>query len=204
MRVKLYSENSSPFSAAVRLSIYVKGLDIEIVAPPGGLLSARFHAINPVGTIPCLMLPDEMPLSESAAILEYLEDRYHAVPLLSGTPEQRARTRLIARIAELGILMPLTRLGEVGTDQAALAQWLTRLIRGLASLNHFLAGNPRGGLTLADCFIAPALFLLPHVLRAYGKEMLLDAYPDLQLYLARLGTERHVQTVWTELGSSWR
>ena len=48
--MKLYSEDSSPFSAPVRVAIYAKGLNIAIEPPPGGLLSAKFHAINPVGT----------------------------------------------------------------------------------------------------------------------------------------------------------
>ena len=204
LRVKLYSEDGSPFSAAVRLSIYAKGLDVEILPPPGGLLSAQFHAINPVGTIPCLMIEDEMPLPESAAILEYFEDKFAAVPLLAGPPEARARTRLVARIAELGVLTPLTRLPLLAEDQkSAVAHWLTRLVRGLATLNHLLADPPRG-LTLADCFIAPALFLLPHVAGAHGKETLLDAYPDLQRYCARIEQDQHVRTVWAELAASRR
>ena len=48
--MRLYSEHNSPFSAPVRVAIYAKGLEIEIEPPPGGLLSARFHAINPLGT----------------------------------------------------------------------------------------------------------------------------------------------------------
>jgi hypothetical protein len=65
--MKLYSENSSPFSAPGRIAIYAKGLTIEIEPPPGGLLSAKFHAINSLGTIPCLILEDGSPLPESAA-----------------------------------------------------------------------------------------------------------------------------------------
>ena len=64
--MRLYSENSSPFSAPVRVAIYAKGLEIEIEPPPGGLLSAKFHAINPLGTIPCLILESGVPLPESA------------------------------------------------------------------------------------------------------------------------------------------
>ena len=73
--MKLYSEDSSPFSAPVRIAIYAKSLDIEIAPPPGGLLSARFNAVNPLGTIPCLILDDGAPLPESAAIMEYLEPK---------------------------------------------------------------------------------------------------------------------------------
>jgi glutathione S-transferase len=88
--MRLYSENNSPFSAPVRVSIYAKGLEIEIEPPPGGLLSARFHAINPLGTIPCLMLDSGEPLPESAAILEYLEDKFPNPPLRPEGAEARA------------------------------------------------------------------------------------------------------------------
>ena len=68
--MKLYSEDSSPFSAPVRVVIFAKGLNIAIEPPPGGLLSTQFHAINSVGTIPCLILENGTPLPESAAIME--------------------------------------------------------------------------------------------------------------------------------------
>ena len=104
--MKLYSEDSSPFSAPVRIAIYAKGLNIDIEPPPGGLLSARFHAINPVGTIPCLILEDGTPLPESAAIIEYLEDKYPEPPLRPAGPEAKARVRPLQRIGELQILIP--------------------------------------------------------------------------------------------------
>ena len=88
--MRLYSENSSPFSAPVRVAIYAKGLEIEIEPPPGGLLSAKFHAINPLGTIPCLILESGVPLPESAAILEYLEDEFPHPPLRPDGAEARA------------------------------------------------------------------------------------------------------------------
>ena len=99
--MRLYSENNSPFSAPVRIAIYAKALDIEIVAPPGGLRSAQYHTINPLGTIPCLMLDDGTRLPESAAIMEYLEEKFPDPPLLPVTPEARAQVRLLQRIGEL-------------------------------------------------------------------------------------------------------
>jgi glutathione S-transferase len=96
--MKLYSEHGSPFSAPVRLAIYAKGLEIEIEPPPGGLLSARLHAINPLGTIPCLILENGAPLPESAAILEYLEDKFPDPPLRPERAEARAHVRLLQRI----------------------------------------------------------------------------------------------------------
>jgi hypothetical protein len=126
--MRLYSENSSPFSAPVRLAIYAKGLDIDIEPPPGGLLSAKFHAINPLGTIPCLMLENGAPLPESVAILEYIEDKFPHPPLRPERPEARAHVRLLQRIGELQITTPLVELARLdghATSDPTVATWLT-------------------------------------------------------------------------------
>jgi glutathione S-transferase len=207
--MRLYSENSSPFSAPVRLAIYAKGLDIEIEPPPGGLLSAKFHAINPLGTIPCLMLEDGVPLPESAAILEYLEDKFPHPPLRPESAEARAHVRLLQRIGELQITTPLVELARLdghATSDPTFATWLTRLIRGLSSLQIYLReGGLAAGthLTLADCQLAPALFLLPKVARQIGKPHLLSAYPPILRYVEAVAAHPAVRRVLDEMAAAW-
>jgi len=207
--MRLYSENSSPFSAPVRVAIYAKGLEIEIEPPPGGLLSAKFHAINPLGTIPCLILESGVPLPESAAILEYLEDKFPHPPLRPDGAEARAHVRLMQRIGELQITMPLVELARLdghATSDPTFSTWLTRLIRGLSSLqiylsNEGLAAGP--DLTLADCQLAPALFLLPKVARQIGKPNLLAAYPPLLRSVEAVGGHSAVRRVLAEMVPAW-
>jgi len=207
--MRLYSENSSPFSAPVRVAIYAKGLEIEIEPPPGGLLSAKFHAINPLGTIPCLILESGVPLPESAAILEYLEDKFPHPPLRPDGAEARAHVRLMQRIGELQITTPLVELARLdghATSDPTFSTWLTRLIRGLSSLqiylrNEGLAAGP--DLTLADCQLAPALFLLPKVARQIGKPNLLAAYPPLLRYVEAVGGHSAVRRVLDEMATAW-
>jgi glutathione S-transferase len=207
--MKLYSENSSPFSAPVRLAIYAKGLEIEIEPPPGGLLSARFHAINPLGTIPCLMLDNGVPLPESAAILEYLEDKFPHPPLRPESAEARAHVRLLQRIGELQITTPLIELARLdghATSDPTFSTWLTRLIRGLSSLQIYLReeGLAAGRhLTLADCQLAPALFLLAKVARQIGKPNLLAAYPPILRYVEAVAAHAPVRRVIEEMAPSW-
>ncbi len=207
--MRLYSENSSPFSAPVRVAIYAKGLEIEIEPPPGGLLSAKFHAINPLGTIPCLILESGVPLPESAAILEYLEDKFPHPPLRPDGAEARAHVRLMQRIGELQITTPLVELARLdghATSDPTFSTWLTRLIRGLSSLqiylrNEGLAAGP--DLTLADCQLAPALFLLPKVARQIGKPNLLAAYPPLLRYVEAVRAHSAVRRVLDEMAPAW-
>ena len=207
--MRLYSEHNSPFSAPVRVAIYAKGLEIEIEPPPGGLLSARFHAINPLGTIPCLMLDNGVPLPESAAILEYLEDKFPNPPLRPESAEARAHVRLLQRIGELQVTTPLVELARLdghATSDPTFSTWLTRLIRGLSSLqiylrNEGLAAGP--DLTLADCQLAPALFLLPKVAQQIGKPRLLEAYPVILRYGEAVSGYPAVRRVLREMAPAW-
>jgi glutathione S-transferase len=207
--MKLYSENGSPYSAPVRAAIYAKGLNIDIEPPPGGLLSAKFHAINSLGTIPCLILKDGTALPESAAIMEYLEDKFPEPPLRPAGPEARARARLIQRISELQIMTPLVELSrqaDPARRDPSAALWLTRLVRGLSSLQHYIGEEPFATsrqFTLADCELAPALFMVPGIAAAYGKPALLDAYPAIARYAARSTLNSAIRRVLDEMAPAW-
>ena len=65
---------------------------------------------NPFGKLPVLELADGSFLRESAAIIEYLEERYPDPPLIGQSPEERARVRELDRIADLGVLLPIGRI----------------------------------------------------------------------------------------------
>jgi glutathione S-transferase len=204
----LYSEDGSPFSAPVRAAIYAKGLDIDIEHPPGGLLSAKFHAINPVGTIPCLILENGTPLPESSAIMEYLEDKFPESPLRPDGPEAKARVRLLQRVGDLQIMTPLVELSrqiDPASRDPSAATWLTRLIRGLSSLQIYVGDEFAHGskLTLADCELAPALFMLTKVAAAFGKPGLLQAYPSIGRYVASISRHPAIRRVLAEMAPTW-
>ncbi len=206
----LHSEDSSPFSAPVRLAIYAKDLPIEIAPPPGGLRSTRYSAINPLGTIPCLMLDDGTPLPESGAIMEYLEDRFPMRPLRPASPEERARVRLMQRIAELQIMTTLVEIWQQ-TDPAfhneqTVNMWLTRLVRGLSSMQIYLMeGTYAVGeqFSLADCALLPTLYMLPKVSGAFNKPDLLEAYPLLSTYCKRASAHAAAARVMAEMAPFW-
>lgn len=188
--MRLYSENCSPYSASVRVVIHAKALDIEILAPPGGLKSGQYHRINPLGTIPCLILDNGVALPESSAIMEYLEEKFPVPPLLPQNAEARAYVRMLQRIGELQIMtqtVELLALVNAGPcDESVSANRLTRIVRGLAALQNNLSGaNFAIGcdLTLADCQLAPALFNVPLVVSAFMDRDLISAYPKVARYI---------------------
>jgi glutathione S-transferase len=206
--MRLYSENYSPFSAPVRIGVYAKRLDVEIVAPPGGLRSAEYHRINPLGTIPCLMLDDGTRLPESSAIMEYLEEKFPDPPLLPRSPEARAKVRLLQRIGELHIttqIVELARLPDSAAREEPGMDRLTKIVRGLATLQNILSGDDYAvgdELTLADCQLAPALFRVPGAVGVYMKRDLIAAYPKVARYVESSRKHKAVARVLDEMGAA--
>ena len=92
--MKLYNLALSNFASKSRVAIYEKGLDIELVDPPGGLGSAEYKKVNPLGKVPVLEEDEGFVLPESVVIMEYLEERYPEPALWPADPAERALGRL--------------------------------------------------------------------------------------------------------------
>jgi maleylpyruvate isomerase len=187
--MKLYTYFRSSAAYRVRIALNLKGLDYQAV--PVHLLNnggeqrqADYLAINPAGLLPALDV-DGAVLTQSLAIIEYLEEVYPQVALLPTAPLSRARVRSLAQaiacdIHPLGNLRVLKYLKDVlQLDEAAKLAWLRHWIgEGLATLESQLAASPDTGLFthgdtpgMADCCLVPQVFNA----RRFGID--LDAYP---------------------------
>jgi maleylacetoacetate isomerase/maleylpyruvate isomerase len=129
---QLYTFWRSSAAYRVRVALALKGLTADrhtVDLDAGEQYSDAFRAINPLAAIPALIVPGQPPLTQSLAILEYLEETTPNPPLLPADPPGRARVRSIAGglAADLHpLLVPrvrayLTTTG--GFDQAALRAW---------------------------------------------------------------------------------
>lgn len=205
--MKLYSVKLSPYAARVRMAIYAKDLPIEIVYPPeGGTQSPEYLAINPLGKVPCLMLDNGTSLPESEVILEYLEDAFPERPLRPDSPEDRASARLIARIVDLHMGPPGSKLfrqldpairnpREVETLLGEVAQALGWL-EPLFGPGRYAVGER---LSTADCSIAPLLYFLPTFVEGFGRPDLVESHPRLRRYLAGMRDDPVIARVFAEL-----
>jgi glutathione S-transferase len=166
--MKLYGTARSANCTRVYIYLAEKGLDIpqaDFAPPHNELKSPEYLAKNPAGKIPLLEMDDGTYLPESAAIIEYLEERFPNPPMIGTTPEERAKVRALERV--VAELFPLCRLyfsnmapSFVHTLRGiphvpAVAEAIKPTVeRDLGSLeahigeNEFLAG-PRP--TVADC-----------------------------------------------------
>ena len=171
--MKLYNLALSNFASKSRVAIYEKGLDIELVDPPGGLGSAEYKKVNPLGKVPALDIGGQL-IAESEVINEYLEDKFPEKPLLPKDPEGKARVRSFTRHHDLyleppiralfGQMSPKTRDAKVVEEK--LADVTTRLDQVEAMLTPngpWATGNM---FTLADA-------ALPHGVAWYRSRQLL-------------------------------
>lgn len=152
----------------VRIGLNLKGLTYEqnpVELRTGEQRSEAFLALNPQGLVPALEA-DGQVLTQSLAILEWLEERHPDPALLPGPSADRAVVRAMATIVacdihplnNLRVLKAVGALGAVQNDWAA--QWITP---GFDALEALIAQNGRGWAFgdqpgLADCFLVPQIF----------------------------------------------
>ena len=89
---RLFHVPLSPFCRKVRLSLAEKKIEVELVEEKYWEASPDFLRRNPAGKVPVLKI-DDLTLSESAAICEYLEERHPDPPLMPKDPGERAEVR---------------------------------------------------------------------------------------------------------------
>src|SRR5207245_9018317 len=107
--MKLYGVNLSNFATKSRIVVYEKGVNVELVGPPGGTKSPEYLKINPLGKIPTLDA-DGTIIPESEIINESLAEKFPTPALLPKSPEARARVRVLTRFHDLYLEPPLRAL----------------------------------------------------------------------------------------------
>lgn len=208
--MKLYDLDHSPFAARVRMAIYAKNLPIALVPPPGGARSPAYRAINPLGLVPALALDDGRVIAESEIIVEYLEDRFPAPPLRPESPEDRARARLLARLADQHLADSLRALFEIAKGTAPadrLRLYLGAIDAALALIAHYSGGGRYAvgdRLTTADCALAPLLFFVARSAPVFPGAAPLAPHPKLAAYWAAIAQDPIAARVLGELEAAQR
>jgi len=155
-KLRLYSYWRSSASYRVRIALELKGLafdylPVHLVKNAGEQHQSAYRAVNPQGRVPALEV-DGHVVTQSPAILEYLEEAYPQPPLLPGDAFGRARVRSLAMIIVCDI-QPLQNIAvtqylkkPLGLGEAAVGAWLHEWIgRGLTAVEARLARDRETG-----------------------------------------------------------
>jgi maleylacetoacetate isomerase len=188
----LYGYWRSSAAYRVRIALNLKGLAYEtrpvhLVRDGGEQHAPDYRALNPQELVPCLVDRGQV-LTQSLAILEYLEETHPAPPLLPADPAGRARARALAQVVAcdlhpLGNLRVLQHLvTQFGADEAAKGVWSRHWINeGLRALEAMLAGHvATGRFCHGDTPGIADACLVPQVYNAVRWKVSLDDYPTIR------------------------
>jgi len=187
--MELYGYWRSSAAYRVRIALNLKGLQVRhrpVNLRTGEHREAAYRRINPLGRVPTLV-DDDVPYTQSIAILEYLEERYPDPALLPREPAGRARVRGLVQLVasdmhplnNLGVLQYLVK--ELGaSDEQKLAWYRHWIAEGFAALEAMLADDPRTGRYCHGDMPGMAdLCLVPQVYNARRFKCDLVPYPTI-------------------------
>jgi maleylacetoacetate isomerase len=188
--LKMYGFWRSAAAFRVRIAMNMKGMpftETMIDLDAGVQHSPDYVAVNPQAVVPSLILEDGTMLSQSMAILEYLEETHPTPALLPADPLGRARVRALALIFAADhhpLIPPRIRAylrDKLGVDDAGRTAWVKHWFsEGLRIGEARLAHDPKTGRfchgdtpTIAD------LCLISQVMGARGFQVDFAPYPTI-------------------------
>ncbi len=187
MSVILYSYFRSSAAYRVRIALNLKKIDYEIrpvhlLKHGGEQFNADFMALNPQGRVPVLVTKNQV-LTQSSAIIEYLEEAYPSPPLLPADALDRAYVRAVAQLIACDIhplnnLRVLNYLQDVFQFDAKQTWYCHWIQDGFAALETRLQQSPgRGGFCFGDTPGMADAFLVPQVYNALRFNCAMARFP---------------------------
>lgn len=188
---ELHEFHLSAASYRVRIGLHLKGVDyqsvpVSLVKGGGEQHLPEYRALNPQGAVPTYS-DHAVTLTQSLAILEYLDEQFPDPPLLPGDAAQRARARQLSQIIACDI-HPLTNLRVLAylrnvlkADQNARSMWFRHwLLDGLDALELWLTAE-QGISTycVGDEVSLADICLIPQMYQARRFKLPLDDFPRL-------------------------
>lgn len=172
----LYTYWRSSAAYRARIALNVKGIDyqprfVHLTRDGGEQFSPEYRAVNPQSRVPTLV-HGSVTVTQSVAILEYLEEICPKPALLPSDPAGRARVRSLTQLLACDV-QPLQNTsvsrylrGAFAASDEQMSAWYAEWIgRGMSALEQRLAREPGTGRfchgdapTMADCCLVPQCY----------------------------------------------
>jgi maleylpyruvate isomerase len=200
--MKLHGYFRSSASYRVRIALNLKGLSAEHLSyhlRRGEQRTPAYLALNPQGLVPTVQGDGGIVLTQSLAIIEWLDETHPAPPLLPKDPLRRAQVRAFAQAIACDVhpvqnLKVLARLRELGLAEEKVTEWAAWVNRdGLSACEKIIAGEAGpfcfgAAPTIADLCLVPQLAnarrfgvdvaAFPRLLKAEATAKELKAFTD--------------------------
>jgi maleylpyruvate isomerase len=186
--VKLYSYFRSSAAYRTRIALNLKGMPYEMTSihltkDGGKQFTPEYRAVNTQARVPALELDSGEVLTQSLAIIDYLDETHPEPPFLPRDPIERARVRAVGHaiacdIHPLNNLAPLRYIkNELGKEQVAIDAWYQHwVVLGFETVEAWLRPGPYAfgeRVTLAD------ICLVPQVANARRFKVDMDRFPKI-------------------------
>lgn len=189
----VYDYFRSSASFRLRIALNLKGLNAEkryVNLAKGEQKQAAHKAVNPQGFVPFL-IDGEFQLSQSLAIIEYLDEKHPTPALLPSNIEDRARARQIAQIVACDI-HPVNNArilnylsNDLKVSDSEKTRWICGWIHdGFQAIEALLAAQPNTRYCVGDTPTLADICLIPQVFNAQRFACAMDAFPHINRVFA--------------------
>ena len=189
MTARLHSHFRSSAAFRARIALNLKGVAFETIARDlraGGQHAPEYLDLNPAGLVPALEI-DGLVLTQSLAIIEYLDETRPAPPFLPADPPGRARVRALAYACAVDI-HPIDNLRvrrylrtPLGHDAATVDAWYAHWIEiGFDALEQSLADGGTGQFCHGDTPTLADICLIPQSWNAAAAGIDLGRWPTIR------------------------
>ena len=188
--MKLYGYWRSSAAYRLRIALNLKGAtydtqSVNIAPAASEQIAPAFKSLNPQMRVPVLEVGGHF-MTQSMAVLEWLDETYPEPPLLPADPFARQRARAFADLIACDI-HPLNNLSvlnvlrsDFGADKAAVRAWYGDwIIRGFTALEAQIADRPASGFLFGEAPGIAEICLVPQVYNARRFEIDLSDFPAL-------------------------